>query len=70
VASVFEAAGESVKAASHTDREAAVLDKIAAMLEPFRTMGERVHAIVLRSAPGLQPKGMACRVTGGRHPWA
>jgi hypothetical protein len=34
---------------------AAVLDKIAAMPEPYRVMGERLHALILRSAPALQP---------------
>jgi hypothetical protein len=35
--------------------EAATLAKIAEMPEPFRTMGERLHAIITRSAPGLRP---------------
>jgi hypothetical protein len=35
--------------------EAALLAKIAAMPEPYRAMGERLHAIVVRSAPSLQP---------------
>jgi hypothetical protein len=46
------------KAASRADKlegEAAVLDKIAAMPAPFRAMGERLHALILRSAPELQP---------------
>ena len=34
----------------------AVLAKIAAMPEPWRAMGERLHALILRSAPALQPK--------------
>ena len=38
-----------------TDGEAEVLAKIAAMQVPFRAMGERVHALILRSAPKLQP---------------
>jgi len=33
-----------------------VLEKIAAMAAPDRTMAERVHAIVKASAPGLSPK--------------
>jgi hypothetical protein len=37
------------------DGEAAVLEKIAAMPEPFRAMGERIHALMVRSAPALQP---------------
>ena len=35
--------------------EAAVLAKIAAMPAPYRAMGERLHALILRSAPALQP---------------
>jgi uncharacterized protein YdhG (YjbR/CyaY superfamily) len=36
--------------------ESAVLEKIAAMPAPDRTMGERLHAIIKASAPGLSPK--------------
>lgn len=36
--------------------ETAVLAKIAAMPEPFRGEGERLHAAILRAAPTLQPK--------------
>jgi len=35
--------------------EAAVVAKIAAMPAPYRAMGERLHAVILRSAPALQP---------------
>ncbi len=35
--------------------EAAVLAKIAAMPAPYRALGERLHALILRSAPALQP---------------
>ena len=38
------------------DGEAAVLARIAAWRAPFRAMGERLHALILRSAPALQPK--------------
>ena len=34
---------------------AAALAKIAAILTPYRTMGERLQALILRSAPALQP---------------
>jgi hypothetical protein len=45
------------KKASKKDKdEAAVLAKIAAMAEPYRAMGERLHALILRSAPALHPK--------------
>lgn len=41
-------------AAGKLSGEAAALEKISAMPEPYRTMGERIHALVLRSAPALQ----------------
>jgi len=43
------------KKAKKADGEAAVLAKIAAMPAPYGAMGERLHALILRSAPGLQP---------------
>src|SRR5271155_30506 len=42
-------------AAKKADTEAEVLAKIAAMPAPYRAMGERLHALILRSAPALQP---------------
>jgi uncharacterized protein YdhG (YjbR/CyaY superfamily) len=36
--------------------ESAVLAKLAAMPAPDRAMGERLHAIIKASAPGLSPK--------------
>jgi hypothetical protein len=42
--------------ADKTDGESAVLAKIAAMPEPYRSMGERLHAIIKASAPALSPK--------------
>src|SRR5512133_1459582 len=38
------------------DWEGAVLAKIAAMPEPDRAMGKRLHAIVKASAPALSPR--------------
>jgi uncharacterized protein YdhG (YjbR/CyaY superfamily) len=38
------------------DEESAVLEKIAAMAEPDRTMGQRLHALIRASAPELSPK--------------
>lgn len=35
--------------------EAAVLAKIAEMPAPYRALGERLHALILRSAPALEP---------------
>jgi uncharacterized protein YdhG (YjbR/CyaY superfamily) len=37
-------------------QESAVLEKIAAMDAPDRTMGERLHAIIKANAPQLSPK--------------
>ena len=36
--------------------ESAVLAKLAAMPEPDRTMGKRLHAIIKANAPALAPK--------------
>jgi hypothetical protein len=44
------------KAAQRADAEAAVMAKIAGMPAPYVAMGERVHALILRSAPALQPR--------------
>ena len=44
------------KAKKKADDEAAVLEKIAAMPEPFRGMGERLHALIRRSVPELKPR--------------
>ena len=38
------------------DGESAVLAKIAAMREPDRAMGKRLHAIIKASAPALVPR--------------
>ncbi len=56
-AAVRERAQE-LKAASggKTDEEAAVLAKLAAMPAPDRDLGERLHALIKASAPGLSPK--------------
>ena len=47
---------ENKKAAKKAEDEAAVLAAIAAMSEPYRAMGERLHAIIKASAPALLPK--------------
>src|SRR5271170_5523133 len=44
-----------MKPTSRSNAEDAVLEKIAAMQAPYRAMGERLHALILRSAPALQP---------------
>jgi hypothetical protein len=38
------------------DEESAVLAKIAEMPEPDRVLGERLHAIIKATAPGLSPR--------------
>ena len=43
-------------AAKKAEGEAAVLAKIAAMPEPYRGMGERLHALIRRAAPELYPR--------------
>ncbi|HEY8394951.1 MAG TPA: DUF1801 domain-containing protein [Thermaerobacter sp.] len=50
-----KAAGRSGSRASKAGGEAAVLEKVAAMPEPYRAMGERLHALIMRSVPELQP---------------
>ena len=42
--------------ADKADEESAVLAKIAEMRAPDRAMGERLHALIKVSAPGLSPK--------------
>jgi hypothetical protein len=40
---------------SNTEPEAAVIAKIAAMPEHYRALAGRIHALVLRAVPELQP---------------
>ncbi len=42
--------------ASKADGESDLLAKIAEMTEPDRAMAERLHAIIIASAPSLSPK--------------
>ena len=42
--------------AAKADGESDVLAKIAEMAEPDRVMAERIHAIIMASAPDLSPK--------------
>lgn len=44
------------KAVKQDDDEKAVLEAIAAMPEPDRSMGEQLHAIITASAPALLPR--------------
>ena len=46
---------KATQKATRTDGGAAALASIAAMPAPFRAMGERLHALILRSVPALQP---------------
>lgn len=55
----IEARVQELKAGPHagkTEGERAVLAAIAKMPAPFRTIGERLHAIIMVSAPALAPK--------------
>lgn len=59
---------ESKKTKKQAENEAAVREKIAEMPAPFREMGERLHELILRSNPDLQPRlwyGMPGYATGG-----
>ena len=55
-AAMRERAQELKSAAGKAGNESAVLAKIAAMPGSDRTMGERLHAIIKATAPGLSPK--------------
>jgi hypothetical protein len=52
----LKAAARARPGAGKASDESAVLAKIATMPAPDRTMGERLHAIIRASAPGLSPK--------------
>jgi uncharacterized protein YdhG (YjbR/CyaY superfamily) len=57
------------RGASKADGESDVLAKIAEMQEPDRAMAERVHAVVMASAPDLEPRtwyGMPAYAKGGK----
>jgi hypothetical protein len=44
------------KATKQAEAEAGVLAKISARPAPWRAMGERLHALIVRSAPALEPR--------------
>jgi hypothetical protein len=44
------------QAAKKAAGEAALLEKIAQMPAPYRAIGERLHEIITKSAPGLTPR--------------
>jgi uncharacterized protein YdhG (YjbR/CyaY superfamily) len=55
-AAMKELAKERKAARTKADDEAAVLEKIAEMPEPDRSMATRLHEIIMKSAPDLSPK--------------
>jgi uncharacterized protein YdhG (YjbR/CyaY superfamily) len=55
-AAMKERAKELKAAKTKEEGERALLEKIAEMPGPDRTMAERLHAIVTKSAPSLSPK--------------
>jgi uncharacterized protein YdhG (YjbR/CyaY superfamily) len=56
VAAMKETLKERKAAASKEEAEQAVVEKIAEMKEPDRSMAKRIHEIVKVSAPELMPK--------------
>ncbi|MEL6408432.1 MAG: DUF1801 domain-containing protein [Chloroflexota bacterium] len=44
------------KSKKQAEDEAAVLEKINEMPEPYDTIGKRVHEIIMESAPELKPR--------------
>jgi uncharacterized protein YdhG (YjbR/CyaY superfamily) len=52
----LKAAARRGPRADKADGESAVLAKIAAMPEPDRSMGKRLHAVIKASAPALSPR--------------
>jgi hypothetical protein len=64
-----KAATASGPRADKADGESAVLANIAAMPEPDRALGERLHALIKASAPALSPRlwyGMPAYAKGGK----
>jgi hypothetical protein len=55
-AAMKDRAQELKAAAAKEEGESAVLAKIAEMTEPDRAMGERLHAVIMASAPALSPR--------------
>ncbi len=50
-----QAAKKATARADKADVEVAVFAKIAAMPAPYRAISERLHALILRNTPALQP---------------
>jgi uncharacterized protein YdhG (YjbR/CyaY superfamily) len=55
-AAMRDRAREVKAAAREADGERELLAKVAEMPEPDRSMAERLHAIIMASAPGLSPR--------------
>ena len=55
-AAMKERARELKAEASKADGENALLEKIAEMIEPDRSMAERLHTLIKASVPALSPK--------------
>ena len=67
-ASELKAAGRRSPGAGKADGESELFAKIAEMREPDRVMAERLHAIIMASAPELTPRtwyGMPAYAVGG-----
>ena len=65
----LKAAARRGPSAEKADGESAVLAKIAAMGEPDRAMGRRLHAIIKAAAPNLSPRlwyGMPAYARAGK----
>jgi len=56
IAAMKETLKERKVAASKEEAEKAVLEKIAEMPEPDRSMAKRIHEIIKANAPALSPK--------------
>ncbi len=52
----LKAEGRRGPSADKVNGETAVLERIAAMPEPDRALGERLHAIIKANAPALSPR--------------
>lgn len=50
------ATSSAATGSAKTDGATAVLENIAAMPEPDRALAERIHSIVMASAPSLKPR--------------
>jgi uncharacterized protein YdhG (YjbR/CyaY superfamily) len=65
----LQAAKRSPRRSGDADEEHAVLAKLAEMSAADRDLGERLHALIRASAPGLSPKlwyGMPAYARGGK----